>query len=289
MQFTFGYAICICVAYALSPPTAYFINLDSNIDRRNHTEQLLTCLKLDYTRIPAIAPSHFNPSLKIDGDNTRKLYAVTMSHLEAIYQAYRAQKGLGIALILEDDMKFLYQVKSWSTLVNSAPSDWGILQLATSNIEVVNDALAAYMSTKILWQARPNAARGAGAYLVNLPSFSYFFGSMTQEETKDVLTRFDPMIALAKKCDMRQRNQSLPHRLRCAGKVYFYADKYIYRLHNSYLLTFPLVSFAANVTSSLSSNHEKSQTLAAHHLQTLLATVAVEKGTLPNFVSEGRC
>lgn len=64
--------------------------------------------------------------------NSKKELAVTISHLKAIKEACHTNIEDDFALILEDDIIFAFQL-DLHLLIDSAPPDFGILQLITTN------------------------------------------------------------------------------------------------------------------------------------------------------------
>lgn len=81
--------------------------------------------------------------------NTPRDISVILSHLKAMHTAvYSKTLGGGgdYALILEDDVKFLYDI-DFSALIKNAPPDFGILQLITSNVEALNSLLHQYKTS----------------------------------------------------------------------------------------------------------------------------------------------
>eukprot|EP01035_Chromulina_nebulosa_P020060 gene20060-26043_t len=75
--------------------------------------------------------------------------------------------SLPYALIMEDDMKFGFEV-DFNELVSSAPSDWGILQLITTNQHDIKQLWSQYLSIDKLWTLRTHHDLWcAGAYIIN--------------------------------------------------------------------------------------------------------------------------
>lgn len=126
-------------------------------------ENHLNSLKFRNTRIPAVTPR--SPSYKITKlqkpckRNTEKDISAILSHLKAIHTALydakssiRTEHGRNLdtvkgkeselpklsdyALIMEDDVQFAFQL-NFTALIASAPKNFGILQLSTSNSEAL--------------------------------------------------------------------------------------------------------------------------------------------------------
>jgi GR25 family glycosyltransferase involved in LPS biosynthesis len=68
--------------------------------------------------------------------NSKRELAVTVSHMLAMREAMR-DKRKKYALILEDDMKIVFSAMNWTSLIESAPEDFAVLQLITSNGDYV--------------------------------------------------------------------------------------------------------------------------------------------------------
>ena len=65
--------------------------------------------------------------------NKRKEIVVTISHLNTIRKAiYEGNSSHPYALMLEDDLQFALEI-DFASLISTAPSDFGVLQLVTSN------------------------------------------------------------------------------------------------------------------------------------------------------------
>jgi GR25 family glycosyltransferase involved in LPS biosynthesis len=102
--------------------------------------------------------------------NNKKELAVTASHLQALRTAVNSGSDSPYALILEDDMEFGFDI-DFHALAASAPPDFAILQLITSN-----DGNLKYLWKKftesggrVLWEKREDFTDFwcAGAYLIN--------------------------------------------------------------------------------------------------------------------------
>ena len=79
--------------------------------------------------------------------NTRKELVVTISHLQAIREAVYSKSECPYALVLEDDTKIAFQT-DFMALGESAPKDFGMLQLVTSNEGDVKALIAEYSKDK---------------------------------------------------------------------------------------------------------------------------------------------
>ena len=140
-------------------PTVYWINLDSKTERRAYMENQFSKIHINHHRISAITDnsSEFRLGMleKPCKRNTDKDIAVILSHLKAIHTAVYSPRRKSVldnyALILEDDVKFLYDI-DFMQLIKSAPESFGILQLVTSNIEAI----------QLLWDSYQEVSRKKG-------------------------------------------------------------------------------------------------------------------------------
>jgi GR25 family glycosyltransferase involved in LPS biosynthesis len=151
----------------------YYINLDKNVDRRRSTEEQLSKISQDYTRVPGVLGSLITNLKKgeIQGVKFVNRYSklkkaeigCTLAHLMAIKTARDA--GHEMALICEDDI----YVDSYSItltideLLARAPHDWEMLKLAVGGIEITGDPTS---PTFISLDDEPDAWSNA-AYLIN--------------------------------------------------------------------------------------------------------------------------
>jgi GR25 family glycosyltransferase involved in LPS biosynthesis len=108
--------------------------------------------------------SHCSPKY----DYEPKLLAVTLSHLMAIYHAIHHPSPAKYALIMEDDLKLAFEI-DFEKLVQSAPEDFGVLQLVSSHAESVQSNWEQYLYKGISWIKRTEFDNNwcAGAYLIN--------------------------------------------------------------------------------------------------------------------------
>jgi len=95
--------------------------------------------------------------------------ACTCSHLKAIYTAYISMEQ--IAIISEDDLD-ISQINEWPSnldlnhIIDLAPLDWEILQLNTSNLQVVEDLYSNYVKNNNII-SRWNNFSSTVIYLIN--------------------------------------------------------------------------------------------------------------------------
>jgi GR25 family glycosyltransferase involved in LPS biosynthesis len=158
-------------------PPVYWVNLPVNTARRAYMEAQLAAFGFrQQRRVVAIAPNTTAFKLlklqKPCKRNTDKDLAVIMSHLKAIYAAVHDPTPAAVAspyaLVLEDDVKFLFHV-NYTRLVETAPKDFGILQLVSSNEEAIQGLWAAYKTHNGI-PAAAAAPPGAAAAAAAAPS-----------------------------------------------------------------------------------------------------------------------
>jgi len=102
--------------------------------------------------------------------NTKGELTVTISHLKAMYLALKQNNNRKYALILEDDMRMAFDI-DFSALVATAPPNFAILQLITSNADEVNqqfNKVYKASSGRNMWTLRGDHDFWcAGAYIIN--------------------------------------------------------------------------------------------------------------------------
>lgn len=163
-----------------------------------------------------------------------------MSHLRAIHAAiYRDPSPSPYALILEDDVRFLFSV-NFTALIRSAPKDFGILQLTTSNTEAL-DLLWGQLGRGQHWVPTHwrNATKNGKTYL--------YWSAQAYVIQKSVVR---PFVDLAVRSDgYRIHNSFYPESCRrtekdpCVLAFCLFSDSYIYAAAQpSYVSTAALVT-----------------------------------------------
>ena len=233
-------------------PTFYYINLDKSINRKQRYEERLSKYSdIQTERIPAITPHdikkykiYISPTCKI---NTELEIACTLSHLKAIFTAYKNliynisknKNTNNYALITEDDLITL-EMPEWTKLVNSAPPNWEILQLVASGPL----AEQMYNTNTLAWQKHIHNMWCCAAYLINLQGMITILDSCIPEY-KHIDNWNDITII-----NLNHNNAN------CA------ADHIIYSLANTYTYTNPLFN-VEGIDSTIHSHH------LPGHLQTI--------------------
>lgn len=116
----------------------YVINLDRRTDRRSTLTQELTDSGVsNYEFVSAIdagAPS-FQDLIANKGEISDAEWACTLSHLHTL-KYYLDNSTADYAVIVEDDLCFdtvQYWNFTWDEFINSAPTDWEMIQLVVYN------------------------------------------------------------------------------------------------------------------------------------------------------------
>lgn len=256
--------------YNFKPPHIFYINLDAAVKRKIDFENHVNQLGYNFTRVSAFTTDEVVVARDAlpsgsRGKNNLKLFAVTSSHLECIYQAILAYRENRIAqeyaLVVEDDVRILYKDIDWESMIKVAPANWTILQIVTSNVATIISLFDVFEETNSFWHIRSkNHAWSTGGYLVNTKTMGHWFDSkMTKEERADRRVRLNQTETFILKCSKIQL--STAQRLRCGGKIKFFADKFIYELGspNVHISTLPVLIFLGDVSSEISSNHMRIQ------------------------------
>jgi len=122
----------------------HYINMDTSPSRREHIENQSKLYHIDVNRIQAINGYNINKNTDninltdnkvIEFQNTYMNHTkgelgCTLSHIKAIYNAYK--EGHKIAIIMEDDVSFSL-LPTWKNTIQSviekAPKNWNIINL----------------------------------------------------------------------------------------------------------------------------------------------------------------
>lgn len=120
--------------------------------------------------------------------NNKRELTVTVSHLQALRTAVNSVSDSPYALILEDDMQFAFDV-DYRALADSAPKDFAILQLVTSNDQNLKYLWGKYTDSKgeFLWEQRSDITDFwcAGAYIVNKEVFKPIINRIVRKVTSN--------------------------------------------------------------------------------------------------------
>jgi GR25 family glycosyltransferase involved in LPS biosynthesis len=134
--------------------TFFWVNLERNKDRSHYMKNFFAKMNIaSHIRIPAIEPSipEYNQLKTLEMPckrNTPKDVSCTLSHLKAMYTSIYFDSfnpNSNYAVIIEDDIKFLFSI-NFTELIRTAPSDFTILQISTSNPEAILQLYSIYVS-----------------------------------------------------------------------------------------------------------------------------------------------
>lgn len=234
---------------------AYWLNMDHNHDRAVYMESQLTRIGILHQRVSAISPNSSEYLVdKLEQPckrNTPRDISVILSHLKAMHMAVYPKDPTSdnsdYALILEDDVKFLYDI-DFDAMIKSAVSDFGILQLITSNVEAINMLLHQYKTgtpserhwKKTAWNhftknGKTSLYWSAQAYLVNKKVIKPFLDDVITVDPATGLLHFKIINSFfPSKC---QRTRERP----CVLSNCLFADSYIFSgAGPTYISTIPL-------------------------------------------------
>ena len=121
------------------PPPVYWINLDRSIERKQRMLKQFKNFNVSNFRVSAVDGSikdflydfNIQKSWKC-GFTTNIEYAVTLSHLKAISEAY--QDGHEVVMIMEDDISLLRMPNQY--FLSICPDDWEIIQMSVTGSKV---------------------------------------------------------------------------------------------------------------------------------------------------------
>jgi GR25 family glycosyltransferase involved in LPS biosynthesis len=173
--------------------------------------------------------------------NTELEFACTISHLNAIFTAYKNIYNMSenipkYALITEDDLVIL-EMPKWKELIESAPKDWEILQL----VAVGPAAEDMYRNTSLnKWAKYDGYTYSAVAYLMNIKGMNKILKLCVPEYTDT--DNWDDINII-----------NLDHNVFCS------IDHLIYSITNTYTYTKPIFSFEG-IDSTIHPDH-----LPYHH------------------------
>jgi hypothetical protein len=236
--------------------------------------------------------------------NEDKDLAVIISHLTALYAAVfekddnQYQPNSQYALILEDDIRQLYHI-NYSALVASAPKDFGILQLMTSNLDAIRFLWGKYRrsSGRSLWTLNnpghtPHLAKNktlhfwsTQAYLVNKTRVRSFLEDVvvTNKSTGELSFRLINSLAPCK----RSKNNPCVHS-RC-----LYSDTYIYAgAGPTYVSNIPLFTGSAvGMQSAIQHDHAHLHRFAFEAIKKLTKEVKSSNFPypLPSYLLNASC
>eukprot|EP01041_Mallomonas_annulata_P011352 gene11352-23759_t len=315
----------------------YWINLGRSAKRRHYMENQLSDLGIHSHRIRAVTPAEFdiptdvavptrcNMEAKSDvykklGEFTKRPnisnrrilitglcgrkknilteLAVTASHLTAIHTAVYSSNNSPYALIAEDDITIAFDI-DFDALIATAPKDFKILQLFTSNDRLVENIWNKYTeNTNTLWIHRRNHNDiydywCAGAYIINKktikPILDQIMGILPDNRiTMKIIAAFQ--FHKSKQCVPEaccHTNGTFRTDSACILSPKGYsADHYIYSFGDAYILTTPLItSGKLGNKSTLHQEHVDMHSKAFARIRDLIKDFRNGQTKLPNFAS----
>jgi GR25 family glycosyltransferase involved in LPS biosynthesis len=124
------------------PYPIFYINMDKDIERRNHVESQLRNINCLYMRIRGVEGSKITDTKEdtVEGIKFRNSYNLSKSELGCFLSQFKAIEtaylmGLDVVIICEDDIAFFTCpfVPKVKTVIENGPPDWEILQLYTGS------------------------------------------------------------------------------------------------------------------------------------------------------------
>jgi len=191
----------------------YWINMDNAVDRRQKMNKHLEGVNIGTTRIPAVGINYVKQhwdQIKHEGvtvydplpttnswlnhvKHHKYMYvefAVTLSHIRAIRQAYN--DGYQYALILEDDARITNTFLSeWRHFIQMAPVGWHMLNLYTTNMKSIMH-LNALKDPFVKWKAY---FWGASAYILNREGIRQILDTFDKKKFTEKMVVVDEIIA----------------------------------------------------------------------------------------------
>ena len=171
----------------------------------------------------------------------------SMAHLIAIYRAvYSTTAKSKYALIMEDDV-YIPVSTDFNALAASAPSDFGILQLMTIDLDLMKALWSGYLndSTQHRTRRESDMYYSTGLYLINRAKLRPIIDAIIHIDPQHPgITQFRLIAAWPKsRSDVPQectRTYFTAPSLACIHKERLIADEYIYALVPSYVSNIPL-------------------------------------------------
>ena len=315
--------------------TVYWINLDRSVERRVSFSEQMIDLQIRNMRIPAITPSNLKVPSDVGGSrqdanyakcqfetnqtfemtpnsdqtlffiaglcgrpkNTLKELAVTVSHLYAIYTALNTNDTSKYAIIAEDDVLIPFDV-DYDSLILSAPKDFAILQLLTSNDKLLKRNYKTYLQNgTYLWKPRENHHAindywCAGFYIIKKEYFSRILNTIiTPINSKafrvKVIAGYEDKGCVPSECcevkDKIIRRKYPP----CVHSPRGYsADHFIYSLfiEQTYMITVPFITSATAANqSTLHQEQVGMHATAFDSINRIISSMKKGKSPMPNF------
>jgi hypothetical protein len=222
-----------------------------------------------------------------------KHLSLTLSHLIAIYEAVHNDPNstAQYALIMEDDLRMALEI-DFEQLIETAPPDFAILQLLTSNEVSIEYAWDKYLHGDTRWLKRGefDASWCTGAYLVHKERLKPIISRIIQKISDQLyIARIE---AVEKKCPRTHCCSEwgqLPQSPCIVAPYGYESDNFIYNLlfGQSYVTTIPffLTSEVADI-SMMHQEHVTTHQSAFKMIKNLIEFMLVtERHLLPSFLN----
>lgn len=286
----------------------FWINLKRSIDRRKYFHSQMNAMGMKNKRIEAVTPQHDimkNITLKVipSVENLPNEQSTVVSHLLAIYNAVHDQDIDPLnefALIMEDDVNIEFDI-DFRLLALTAPKEFGIIQLITSDSTVANrlwneykkaiinnnnqtDDMKTISSTLFTKRKTSDPFWSVQGYIINKKVIQKFIDRVVIIDKNTLATRIKIVDTNEYPCIRGQC--SFPHRI--------VSDTYIYSGGNpSYIIKIPLFNGAhvgENSTIHLRKNNDISHAKAFKDIHVILDDIVINnKELLPKFIRPKKC
>jgi GR25 family glycosyltransferase involved in LPS biosynthesis len=225
----------------------------------------------------------------------RNILATTLSHLLTIFQAVHHHKGKKYALIMEDDFQPAMEI-DFETLIQSAPEDFGILQLVSSHSESMEENWNHYREKGRNWRPSGDSDNNlcAGAYIVHKERLRPIISKLIRKVNDQLHTA--RLVAVNRNCSQLSccnPEVSIVPKLPCVLAPRGYeADNFIFNMYfgHSYVSCVPLfLNSAMGRRSTSHQEHVDGHTTAFERMKELIDyMVHVDPQLLPNYVNPSR-
>ena len=186
----------------MSTSHIYWINIDERVDRRTHMTDIFAKYCWQNTRIPAVVPSTMSSDIDIlyasntPNETNLRIHLPSIacigSHIKAAQVAQADMSDMSKSnklehvIIMEDDIIPLFDI-DFSKIVETAPTDWDILKLHTSNKAVINSNLTKFYDFSSLWSEWVIDDWSTVAYVLNRKTVNVIAAHMDTTTTNSTL------------------------------------------------------------------------------------------------------